>query len=193
LITAVRRVVAVLPALVALPAVAGADEPVERPSPPSLAVRADKTKVPLGEPFTVTLSVISMPTMTVTLPAALPFGGAFGELERREDSATLPDGLMRRTFLLTVVGFEVGKQTIPALPVVYVEGGQTGQALSDALDVEVLSIVGDGKEELKPIAPPVPIVMRDWRPLWIGLGALGGMALVLLAWFLLFRSMLRTS
>jgi hypothetical protein len=32
----------------------------------------------------------------------------------------------------------------------------------------------------------VPIVMRDWRPLWIGLGALGGMALVLLAWFLLF-------
>ena len=170
-----RLLVAVLVAA----SVARADE---TPEAPSLAVRADKTKVPLGEPFLVTLSVISPATMTVTLPANLPLGPSFGEVQRQEESSPLPGGLVRRSFRLTVVGFEVGRKTVPALPIVYVEGGRTGQVTTDAIPVEVLSVVGEGKEELKPIAPPVPVVMRDWRPLWIGAGALLGMGLVAGAW-----------
>jgi hypothetical protein len=175
--------VATLGVLLVLLALAATAEAQDRPEPPSLAVNADKTKVPLGEPFTVTLSVIATPETAVSLPAALPLQPAFGEVERREVSGTLPDGLVKRTFILTVIGFEVGKQNVPPLPVVYVQGGRTAQAASEGFSVEILSVVGDGKEELKPIAPPVAVVMRDWRPLWIGLAALGGVSLVVAAWF----------
>ena len=154
----------------------------EAPPAPSLAIHADRSKVPLGEPFTITLSVISEPATAVTLPANLPLAPSFGEVERHEESSPLPGGEIRRSFRLTIIGLEVGHKTVPPLPIVYVEGGRTGQVTSEPIPVEVLSVVGEGKEELKPIVPPVAVVMRDWRPLWIAVGAAVGMAIVGLSW-----------
>lgn len=150
------------------------------PDAPTVSVRAEKGRVQLGEPFHVWVSVLHRPDVEVNIPATFPPGSAFDEI--RDHTSTRerePDGLVRTTFELTVAGFDVGTQAFPALTVGYTVGGEHRELRTDPIEIKVESVIGEAREELKPIAPPVAIFGRDWTLLWI----VGGVAVAALLAF----------
>lgn len=147
------------------------------PDAPPVTIRAERSRVEIGEPFDVVIVVLRTPEQEVDLPAALPLGDAFGEIARQKTVESLPSGLVKETWVVTLVGFELGARTVPRLPVTYVSGAVTRQVETEPVSIEIVSAIGSGKEELRPIAPPVAVLRRDFRLVWIGAGTLGGLAL----------------
>lgn len=177
-----RWILALLLAIAASPARAqGVD-----PDAPTISVRAEKGKVELGETFHVWVSVLHKPELKeVNIPSRLPPGGPFEELKDAVSSEKVePDGMVRHTFDLTVAGFQTGTQAFPSIEVGYEIGGEHRTLRTDAFEIQIVSVVGDGKEELKPNAPPVAVSERDWMLAWIAAGILAAaLAAALAFWF----------
>ncbi len=165
----------VLVALVSVASVAHAQiEPKVDPDAPTITTRADRSKVQLGEPFHVLITVLHKPDMNVELPAALELGDGFAEMADREHTRSVEkDGLIKRTFSLTLGALETGVQTVPGIPLGYSVKGQHRQITTTAVSVEVSTIVGGGKAELRPVAQPVAVLQRDYTVLWVLGGILG--------------------
>jgi hypothetical protein len=166
--------------LVSLPVLA--DEPRVDPEAPTVTIRVERAKVTLGEPFHVILTVIARPEVPVTLPASLALGDDFGELGRTETSQTEDDGTIKKTFDLTLAAWEIGPKTFPPVAVGYTLRGEPLSIETGGLALEVVSVVGKAKEELKPIAPPVSVAWRDLTLAWVLLSAAGGVLVILLGW-----------
>jgi hypothetical protein len=177
----------VLAALAAAPAPARAQvTPKVDPDAPTIAARVDRSKVQLGEPFHLVITVVHKPDMTVNLPAGLELGDGFSELGKREESRrTGKDGLVSHDFVVTVGALETGAQTIPGVAVGYEVAGQHRQITSTPITVEVTSLVGGGKEELRPVAQPITVLERDWTLLWVMGGVAGAAARAGAAWIAL--------
>jgi hypothetical protein len=134
---------------------------------PTLQVLATKDgqptaspKVKVGEPFHVIVTIIPKPDVVVTLPATFETGSF--EVTGRKEST--PPGAAERTFDLTVVAWEPGKQTFPAIPVTYVPKGAADlkEARTAGFDVEVTPVVVGEGVEMRPIAAPVSVYERDY-------------------------------
>jgi hypothetical protein len=164
-----------------------ADEPASQPAGPDpdapsvrlLAMREGQPvvipKVKVGEPFHVVVTAVPRPDVVVNLPASFDTP-SFEVVERRE--LPLVAGSPERSFDLTVVAWEAGTLTFPPLPVTYVSKGQVKQVLTGGLTVEVNAVVreDDKSQAPRPIAPPVPVLERDYTLVWIGVGLAGGAA-----------------
>jgi hypothetical protein len=153
------------------------------PEAPSLIVLAMKDgkpvlapQVKVGEPFHIVVTVTPKPDVVVGMPAS--FGtGAFEVLDRKETANPID-----HTFDLTAVAWETGKQKFPPIPVTYVPKGQ-GQLKTistNELEVEVIAVLDaeDKEAQLEPIAPPVPIMRKDWT---LVIAAATGLGAVLVA------------
>lgn len=152
------------------------------PAAPTVTVRAERSKAQLGESFHVWITVLHHADSTITLPTNSDLGGVFEVLDREELSGEEPDGLLKTTYDLTVAGFQLGKQAFPSFEVGYTVDGEVRRVSTDALQIELTSVIGDGKEELRPIAPPVDVLQRDWRILWIACGAVAALLLIGIGW-----------
>ncbi|MBI4508950.1 MAG: hypothetical protein HY698_04910 [Deltaproteobacteria bacterium] len=176
--------------------VAGAVSAQRAPSSPGnseapvVTARSEKGKAEIGEPFHVFITVLHGAEASVALPASLPLGDALGELDRKETSTPLADGRIKRTFDLTIVGYKVGAQSIPRIPLALSAGSNAREIYSDALAIEILSVVGHGREELKPIAPPLSVLWQDYHMAWV-LGAVVGGGIASLVVIRLVRRHLR--
>ncbi len=148
--------------------------PAVDPSAPQITTRTEKSKVQLGEPFKLIIVVLHKADMSVDLPTTIELGDAWAELANRETMRSQEqDGLVKRTFSLTIGALETGLQTVPGISLGYEVDGEHRQITTTPQSVEVTSLVGASKEELRPVAQPVAIMQRDWTPLWVLGGVLG--------------------
>jgi len=131
-------------------------------------------KVRVGEPFTMTITVTPRPGTTVNLPAAFSIA-PFEVVARRE----VPAGPGERAFQLAVVAWEAGELKLPPIPVAYSVGGDSGEVKTEEIPVTVEATIVDQNAQPRPIAGPVAMRVRDLTLVWIGVGALGGIGLVL--------------
>lgn len=139
-------------------------------------VPAREPQVRVGEPFHVLVSAAARPNVVVTLPASFETG-KLEVVERRE---VLPEaGAGERSFDLTVVAWEPGKQTLPPIPLSYVAPGQSELRTlhTEPVSIEVLAVLGAEQGELRPIAPPVPVYERDWTLVTVAGAAAGALLL----------------
>jgi len=163
---------------------ASADDAID-PDAPSLSLLARQgpqndvaiiPKVKVGEPFKVTVTATAKPDVLVNLPASFDTGD-FEVLERKETAS--PDGTEKR-FDLTVVGWKPGTAALPAIPITYVPKGkgEVKQVKTSTLDVEVEAILTEPeKAELRPLAPPVDVLVEDWTLVYVA-AAVGGSLLL---------------
>jgi hypothetical protein len=167
-------------------------EPKVDPAAPTITTRADRAKVQLGEPFHLLITVLHKPDMKVELPATLEVGEGFAEMAPRTDTRSVEkDGLVKRTFTLTLGALETGTQTVPGIALGYSVAGEHRQITTTAVSVEVSTVVGNGKEELRPAAQPVTVLERDWTLLWVFGGVAGAGLLVLALWLVLRKAQAR--
>jgi hypothetical protein len=150
---------------------------------PTISVYPERSKVQLGEPVKIMIAVLHKPDMKVNLAAALELGPAWTEAgDRGEVSETEPDGLQKTIFALTVAPLDLGAQTFPAVPVTYVVGGASRTLMTTPVSIEVTSVVGNGREDLRPIAQPVRVLEQDYQLAWIAGGVLLGGGLFAAVW-----------
>jgi hypothetical protein len=162
------------------------------PDAPTITTRADRSKVQLGEPFHLILTVLHKPDMKVELPATLELGEGFAEMAARADtSAVEKDGRVKQTLTITLGALETGTQTVPGLPLGYSVKGEHRQITTSAVSVEVSTVVGNGKEELRPAAQPVTVLERDLTLLWIAAGVVGAGLLGFAVWLFLRKAQAR--
>ena len=151
------------------------------PEPPPLRVLLQKDgqvtltpKLRVGEPLTMTITVTPRPGTTLSLPAAFEIT-PFEVVARRE----VPAGPGERAFQLVIVAWEAGDLKLPPIPISYSIGGDAGEVKTDELPIKVEATILDQNAQPRPIAGPVAISIRDLTLAWIGVGALGGIGLVL--------------
>jgi hypothetical protein len=132
-------------------------------------------RVRLGEPFLVEITVTSEKDVVVNLPQAA-LAEPFEIVAHKETSVPAGDGLVDRTFALSVVAWEPGKKTLPAIKLQTVVASEMKEVTTEPLEVEVLGVVaGERPDDLRPggLAGPVSVYQQDLRLLWIGAGLLG--------------------
>jgi hypothetical protein len=159
------------------PASGAVADPTAAP-PITATARASADAVTLGDSFHLFVTVVHPTGTAVNLPATLDLGAAFAERSRTATSTIGADGSVTRTFDLEVAAFDVGEFEIPAISVTHLVGGRARAVSTQPVPIRVDSFVGDGAEELRPIAGPVEVRRPDWGlALAVG-GAAGVMAAV---------------
>ncbi|MFH0902019.1 MAG: hypothetical protein V2A73_15420 [Pseudomonadota bacterium] len=143
---------------------------VNRPEPwaAGVTVRVRETRVELGRPFSVVIAAVSVQGDSIDLPPSLPLGETLREVGRTVSEEAAPGRGHRRVFEISLVAFQLGRQAIPPLPLLVVAAGERQEMLAGGLEIEVVSVIGQGKEELKPIAPPLSIAGPVWFGSWLG-------------------------
>lgn len=179
------------------PARAPAEGSGAPPSDPSAAVPAPPDAPPVPD-LAVTLSFPGGPAaavgapVRVTVSAAIPaeysvaainvIGNRFVE-ELADDGAEVVAGQLSRELSLVVYRSGTFRATIE---VVLIDGdGRQLRALSEPFELAVASsIVNETDPSPAPSDPPMPVLTRDMRPLWVGAGLACGLLgfLASLAW-----------
>jgi BatD DUF11 like domain len=134
-------------------------------------------RVRLGEPFVVDITVTSGKDVVVNLPSP-SLAEPFEIVAHRESTAPAENELVDRTFTLSVVAWEPGKKTLPAIPLQMVSGAEVKEVKTDPIEVEVVGIVTEEGARPGGLAGPVSVYERDWRLVYAG----GGVLAVLLLW-----------
>lgn len=150
--------------------------------------RADTTRVSLGQPVQLELVMVyasglkpDEPELASLLaPASYRPGQRIGPQSEGKTTRLSLAGQVRY--------FELGSQSIPALDIAFVKaGGDTVLASARPLDIEVVSVLEEGDEQLRDIKPPVALV--GGIPLWMAVvaGVLVLALIGLLIWYLVRR------
>lgn len=174
------------PARASGPADGSGGPPLARPR--SVLARVERAAVRLGAPFAYEIEVVHPADEAVDLgppPAAPPFRAGAGACRREPVAAAAPEGDVRTTCTVRLALFDLGPHELPALRLLVrtprgeealaVEGPRvTGVGLADpAAPAETLA--------LRPLAPPVPLLVPTWAPALRALAAAAALALALLA------------
>jgi hypothetical protein len=95
-----------------------------------------------------------------------------------EEQKDLKGGRLRTEFVLRVAAYELGEHVVPPIDVVAVGPDRRIHAIpTEALSLRIKSLLANVPDpQPKPAAPPVSVMERDLRPVWVG----GGIALVAL-------------
>lgn len=163
---------------------------MDSPDAPQARAAVSTSSVQVGATFTLFVTITYAAGAEVNIPSALDFGGAFEEVRRTRGDRTSADGRRVREFELELMGWFVGDQMVPPIPVTYVIGGAAHSTQTNAVPVTVVGVIGDGEAALRDIAPPVPVSRPDWTIIWISIvvgASVAGAALILVAAFLLRR------
>jgi hypothetical protein len=158
--------------------------PVEQATPSAVHSRTSKAGARLGEPIEWELELHHPGEETYALPATLGEGPFRMEpLGCQRAPAPPPSTGTVTTCTLRVALLALGPVDLPALRLQV-----TTPAGPRVLDVPGPRLEGQGmidpkaptdQLELRPLAPPVPVMVPDWRLLW---WALGAVAALLLGW-----------
>jgi hypothetical protein len=157
---------------------------------PTASARVDVESVTLGDTFQLAVEVVHDPSMTVTVPASLALGDAFSEHGRDTSTRDNGDGTVTMTVVLTIGAYDVGDQTVPAIPVSYVVDGTArtvetrpiGMIVDSYIDSQSPSGAPESEPELRPIAGPVDVMRPDWTVIWVLVGIAGAVALIAIGW-----------
>jgi hypothetical protein len=124
-----------------------------------VSLRADTTQVTLGEPIELEL-VLSYPSdrrpdepnlVELLADASFVVGARQGPVDTASGRQLMQKGQARF--------FELGSHSIPSIAVAFVSTtGDTLIAHSAPLDIAVVSVLGEGEEQLRDIKPPVVVV-----------------------------------
>lgn len=163
--------------------------PAPAPDAPEVRAVVSPDTVAIGEPFSLLVTVTHPRGMQVNLPASLGFGEVFEEIRRENEARELADGRMVREFELAVMAWDVGDLEIPAVPVTYAHQGRVATTFGNPVPIRVISVIGDGEESLRDIAPPVQVYERDWTRVYIAAAIVAALLVALL--YLLVRRRLR--
>jgi hypothetical protein len=172
-------------AAVEAPPAAEAPAPPEQATPSAVHSRTSRAGARLGEPIDWEVELHHGEGERYQLPRALPEGPSF-RMEAvgcKQAPAAAPAVETVTTCALKVALLTLGPVDLPTLRLeVATPAGPR------ALDVPGPRLEGQGmidpkvpadQLELRELAPPVPVMVPDWRPLW---WALSAVAALLLAW-----------
>ncbi len=128
--------------------------------------RADTTRVSLGQPVRLELAMVYSSDLRPDEPdVSALLAPASYRPEPRVGPQT-EGGVVHLSLLGQVRYFELGAHTVPALSVAFVKaGGDTVLASARSLDIEVVSVLEEGDDQLRDIKPPV--VLAGGIPLWV--------------------------
>jgi len=136
------------------------------PPPVAVAAEVDATRLTLGDTVTLTVRVDHDPAVELILPdgaLSLPAGIEQGGFAH----TTTPDPNGRTVERLTwqLRGWQVGRFTLPAVTVTYLDGDHREQRVASLpIDLEVVSVRASDNEPPRPMTDPVeiPINYRLW-------------------------------
>jgi len=124
---------------------------------------AGSTRVLIGSPFTVFVTVRHRADLVVNLPANLILGRQFELLGRSTRSRPEASGQVTRDFVLELIAWELGSLQVPSLPLTYAVFGTVHRARTEPISVRVTGVIVPGTEamaRLRDVTAPVPV----WRP-----------------------------
>lgn len=152
-------------------------------SPLSVLVRAERTEVRLGEPFAYEIDVRHRPEESYALAGDLdapPFRGTARGCRRTEK-----DGEALTTCTLSLALFALGPHDVPELRLEAATPAGAAVLPVPGPPVTGVGIIdpaaSPGALELRPPAPPVPLLVPSLRLLGWAAGALAAIALAILA------------
>lgn len=165
----------------------------QKPAPADKVLRPtlDRTKGTVGDVFDYTLQIVHDPAERYLVPPEPTFKPF--ELRGRDFyKRTRDDGLVEETFVFRITLYQVGSHRIPAIDIPFVtKEGRTKRAVAQDIDVTIESVLpaaqaGAAPPALKDIKPPLHLVVRDFRLLWLA-GILAGAALLGLLGYIGYR------
>jgi hypothetical protein len=165
-------------------------EVIDSPDAPQVRAAVSTGSVQVGATFTLFITVTSAPGAEVNIPSALDFHGAFEEVRRTRGDRKTSDGRRVREFEIELMGWFVGDQMIPPVPVTYVIGGAAHTTQTNAVPVTIVGVIGEGEATLRDVAPPVEVTRPDWTIIWITIivgACVAAVAVVLVAVFFMRR------
>jgi hypothetical protein len=155
------------------------------PDAPTVAARADRTEVHVGDPITLTITAIGRRGVAVNLPTNVALD-PFSVLDRKEAEQDLGDGRVRREFTLRVAGYEPGEAQIPAVEVTYLaKNGEVRSAKTAPVAIKIASLIANEPEPTpKELAPPVAVMQQDLLLVYITGGLLAAAIGALVTWLI---------
>ncbi|HEY3802626.1 MAG TPA: hypothetical protein VGL61_08450 [Kofleriaceae bacterium] len=157
---------------------------------PEVQAAASPSDVKLGAQFTVFVTAVFGPGVTVNLREPIELGGSFEVRKHVSSDSVRADGRRQREWQLEVYAWDLGDLEVPPIAVTFVAAGHAGQVATNAVPIRVTGVLGDSDDPklMRPYAPAVALFEHTW--LWNLLHdplALGIAAAVLVAAFLIAR------
>ena len=176
----------------ALPAAVMGSTPTaaqQLPAPPSLRVAVDTTTTTVGGRLHLTVAVEHAPDATVQWPDSLDLA-PFEVLGAVVNPATVADGRVTSTAVLTLTAFELGELEIPSFTVEVASPGGTSELITDPFGIAVVTVGLDEGQDIRGIRGPLSIPRSMLViGLWILVLALAAAA----GWWLARRARRRTT
>jgi hypothetical protein len=143
--------------------------------------RVDTNRVTLGDPIALSLRLRYGPDEKPALPSPEEWPAGLWVKPGERQGPRAAGGAQELVQQYQVRLFRLGRQPIPALPVVFVRAnGDTVVRTTRPVEIEVISVRGADEEEPRDIKPP--LVIAGGIPLWlavvlglVGLGLTGGL------------------
>jgi hypothetical protein len=141
---------------------------------PEVSAAASPSELPLGGRFTLYVTAVFNDGVEVNLREPLELGGAFEVKRRVSEDKLRADGKHIREWQLDVYAWDVGELHVPPVAVTFTVGGKAAQVATNAVPLRVTGTLGDLVDDpklVRPDAPPVQLISRDWFWIWIASGA----------------------
>jgi hypothetical protein len=143
---------------------------------PAVEVEVDTARVTLGDPIHLNLYLRHRPEERPVVPPLANFLQDASVREIASDGPQLVDGGIETILHYELRLYALGSREIPPLPVSFIQAsGDTLMRTTRPLEIEVLSVRGEGEESLRDIKPPVEV--PGGIPLWLA-GMLGVLVVV---------------
>lgn len=148
---------------------------------PTVSARLDRTEAHVGDAVHLHVTAIHRKEVAVNLPTR-PNLGKLSLLDSTEKQKDLKDGRTQTEFVLRVAAYELGEHSIPPIDVVAVGPDRRIHAFpTEPLSLRIRSLLANVPDpQPEPAAPPVRVMERDLRPVWVG-AALAAIALIVAA------------
>jgi hypothetical protein len=153
-------------------------------APPKVTVELDKTRVTVGDPIQLIVTIQYAPDVTITTTGIDAQLAPFEPLSSQPPQQRSSNGALQLVLRYTIAAYHTGSQQLPPIMIGYtLADGTAGQVQSAApLVVNVESVIPPGATptDIRPLKPqgslPAPASLTV---VWIGLAALAVLALLL--------------
>lgn len=162
---------------------------------PIKATLTQKIELPgdlkVGTPLTLELQITHDPKVTVMLPSETG-SQRWAIVEAKQETTGAKEGEQTTTAQLRMVILRPGSTTLKPMVITLLrDDGQRHELLTEPIEAKPLTSLPQGGEvELEAPQAPVSVMVEDYRPLWVALGA-GALLLTALFTFLIMRRRLR--
>ena len=137
---------------------------------PEVTASASPSQLVLGQRFTLFVTAVFDAGVEVNLREPMDLGSAFEVTRHVSSDKPRADGKRVREWQIEVFAWDLGDLEVPPVAVTFTVGGRAGQVMTNAVPVHVSGVLGDVDDPklVRADAPPVRLVGRDWKWLWIG-------------------------